>query len=94
MQNVFVENENEENSMLVKFNTLLDVKNYINIAEKVASDILAYSGHYVVDGKSLMGILSLSLSSPVKIVLVDKTYKKELSTKLKEIGVLVGDKEW
>lgn len=94
VQNVFAKNETNENSMMVKLSTLLDVKNYINIVEKVASDIHAYSGHYVVDGKSLMGILSLSLSSPVKIVLVDGSYKEELSEKLNKIGVLISDKEW
>ena len=54
-----------------KFEILLssinDVKNFVNIVSKYDCDIDLTSGRYVVDAKSIMGILSLDLSKPIMV---------------------------
>ncbi len=53
------------------FNIILssinDVKNFVNIVNKYNFDVDLTSGRYVVDAKSIMGIFSLDLSSPIKV---------------------------
>ncbi|HZK70476.1 MAG TPA: HPr family phosphocarrier protein [Clostridia bacterium] len=44
-----------------------DVKNFVNAVNKYSFEIDLTSGRYVVDAKSIMGIFSLDLSSPIKI---------------------------
>jgi phosphocarrier protein HPr len=44
-----------------------DVKNFVNSVNKYDFDIDLTSGRYIVDAKSIMGIFSLDLSSPIKI---------------------------
>ncbi|HQL11791.1 MAG TPA: HPr family phosphocarrier protein [bacterium] len=51
----------------VKFNTTKDVGDFVNSALTAPFDITAGEGRYIVDGKSVLGILSLDLSNPVKI---------------------------
>jgi len=51
----------------VKFKTPKDVGDFVNSALTAPFDIIAGEGRYVVDGKSIMGILSLNLSNPVKM---------------------------
>ena len=58
--------------MIVKSKVLLptvtDVKDFISIMNKCASDdVILKSGRYVINAKSLMGIFSLDLDSPVEI---------------------------
>ena len=44
-----------------------DVKNFVNSVNKYDFEIDLTSGRYIVDAKSIMGIFSLDLSSPIKI---------------------------
>lgn len=44
-----------------------DVKDFVNYVNKYDFDVDLTSGRYVVDGKSIMGIFSLDLSSPIKV---------------------------
>lgn len=44
-----------------------DVKNFVNIVTKYDFDVDLISGKYVVDAKSIMGIFSLDLSSPIEV---------------------------
>ena len=54
-----------------EFNLLLssinDVKDFVNIVAKYDFDVDLTSGRYVVDAKSIMGIFSLDLLSPIKL---------------------------
>lgn len=43
------------------------VKEFVHIAESVPEDVTVVSGRYVIDGKSIMGILSLNLLEPVTV---------------------------
>ncbi len=43
------------------------VKEFVNITQEYACEILLKSGKYVVDAKSILGIFSLDLSSPITV---------------------------
>lgn len=51
----------------VTFDTIRDVKAFVAIAGKYPFDIDLISGRYIVDGKSIMGILSLNLANPIDV---------------------------
>jgi len=44
-----------------------DIMEFVNEAHKVNGDILVRKGVYIVDGKSIMGIISLSPSDGVTV---------------------------
>lgn len=44
-----------------------DVKDFVNTVNKYNYEIDLSTGRYVVDAKSIMGIFSLDLSSPIKV---------------------------
>ena len=58
---------------------MVEIKVYLNEIEKLnsfanttstfESDIDAVRGHYVIDAKSIMGLMSLDLSKPLDIIL-------------------------
>ena len=58
---------------LSQFNT---VKDFVRIARRKACTIMLESncGKWIVNGKSIMGILSLDLSKPVKLTTEDNDY--------------------
>ena len=92
MQSVFA--KNDKDIIRVKFRTLDEIKKFVNLAEKLESDILIYSNHYVVDGRSLMGILSLSLSYPVDVRVVDETERELFIKQLDELGIVLKNEEF
>lgn len=53
------------NEVCIKINEIDKVKTFVEDAEKFISNIDVIKGHYIVDGKSLMGILSIGLSNGV-----------------------------
>lgn len=55
-------------SKMVKITTISDVKDLINYTRAVDGDVLIKKGNYVVDGTSILGVLSLDMSTPVEIV--------------------------
>ena len=48
-------------------NSIMDVKEFVNIVNRFPSEIDLTSSRYVVDAKSIMGIFSLDLSKPIKV---------------------------
>lgn len=52
---------------MIKLNSLDDVKEFSNIASKHTGEITLFSGRYIVDAKSIMGIFSLDLSKAIKM---------------------------
>ncbi len=52
-------------SVKIRLLTIVDVRDFVNIVAKSDTDIDLQSGRYVVDGKSIMGIFSLDLLSPI-----------------------------
>ncbi len=51
----------------IRLKTLEDVRNFVNIVTRYDIDIDLCSGRYIVDAKSIMGIFSLDLLSPIKL---------------------------
>lgn len=87
MQSAFT--KNDTSIFRVRFHTIEEVKKFINLTSKLRSDIIMYSSHYEVDGRSLMGILSLALEYPVDVKVLDEEEREYLSGKMKELGMLV-----
>lgn len=63
--------------MKIKFNEMKDVQRFVSKCSMFEDDIVLLSGRYVVDGKSLLGILSMDLSKPVDL----KIDTDDISTK-------------
>lgn len=55
-------------SIFVKINGITDATELVRQASKVRGDIYVKRGVYCVDGKSIMGIMSIDLSQGVTIV--------------------------
>lgn len=53
--------------ILVKINSTTDIKEFVELTNMCEGNVTVYSGRYVVDGKSVMGIFSLDLSTPTKV---------------------------
>lgn len=53
-------------SLVIKLDTINDVKNFVNIVSRYDFDVDLVSGRYAVDAKSIMGIFSLDLAKPIK----------------------------
>ena len=54
-------------TFMIKLDTIQDVKKLVNIVCAFDGDIDLKSGRYVVDAKSIMGIFSLDLLSPIEM---------------------------
>lgn len=56
---------------MTKLNVMLksinDVKEFVRIVNDYAYDVDLVSGRYIVDAKSIMGIFSLDLASPIEV---------------------------
>ena len=57
----------------IKLDTFEKIKEYIQTSIFYPGDVIVKSGYYTVDGKSLMGVMSLNLSNPITLVLVNGT---------------------
>lgn len=53
--------------MFVKINGISDVSAFVANAIKVEDDITVTKGKYVINGKSLMGMFSLDLSTGITV---------------------------
>ena len=52
----------------IRLSTIEDVRRFVNAATKCDSEIDLVSGRYIVDAKSIMGIFSLDLMNPIKMI--------------------------
>ena len=53
----------------IRLSTINDVRNFVNTVSKFDTEIDLQSGRYVVDAKSIMGIFSLDLASPIEMTI-------------------------
>ncbi len=53
----------------IKISTIEDVRKFVNLVCAFDGDIDLKSGRYVVDAKSIMGIFSLDLLSPIEMTI-------------------------
>lgn len=68
--------------MKIKLNTLNDANNLVKAIDKYDYDIDAVYGRYVIDAKSIMGLLSLGI--PKEIFIIIHTNNKDVISKFKE----------
>lgn len=54
-------------TVTISLNSIEKVKSFVNDVTKFDADFDLVSGRYVIDAKSIMGIFSLDLSSPIQL---------------------------
>lgn len=52
---------------MIRLSTIQDVRTLVDLVTAAGTDVDLSSGRYVVDAKSIMGIFSLDLLSPIKL---------------------------
>ncbi|HCD69300.1 MAG TPA: hypothetical protein DEQ68_01615 [Ruminococcaceae bacterium] len=52
----------------VKLNSIEQVKEFVALTNKCAFDVDLMSGRYAIDAKSIMGIFSLDIAKPLKMI--------------------------
>lgn len=67
--------------MYIMLTTIVDVRDFVNAVNTINGDVDLVSGRYTVDGKSIMGIFSLDLMSPIKVIVSEENYD-ELAEKI------------
>lgn len=65
--------------MKIKISTLEDVKAFVALCEKSAGRVDVTDGHYIVDGKSILGVLSVSLLDRLDVITNDMALRRELA---------------
>lgn len=55
--------------LMIKLNMVDDVKLFIEEVTNIDADVDLQKNRYVVDAKSIMGVFTLDLSEPVKVVI-------------------------
>ena len=55
--------------MKIKLNTLNDANSFVKAIDKYDYDIDAVCGRYVIDAKSIMGLLSLGIPKEVNVII-------------------------
>lgn len=66
--------------MKIKLNTIEDIKTFVNICSKYCdSDIDVIQDRHIVDGKSILGIFSLNLLEPVKVIINSENDNSKMS---------------
>ena len=73
----------------VKLNSICDVKEFVNHANKCSFEVDLISGKYAVDGKSIMGIFSLDLSK--NLVMRVNSENEESKEFLEEVAKFIVD---
>lgn len=69
-------------NMMIRLDSMEKVKEFVNIAGCYTGKIQVSSGRYTVDGRSIMGIFSLELSSDLSMEIEDKEESSQLIRKL------------
>lgn len=55
--------------MKILLDTVDKVKRFVKIVEKFETDVYIECGRYIIDAKSIMGIFSVDLTRPLKLVI-------------------------
>lgn len=62
--------------MIIKLKTIEDVYKFVSLATELGSNVDIKQHHYVVNGKSILGIFSLNLAEPVELNVHNDDYSK------------------
>lgn len=55
-------------SMFIKLNEIADLKKFVEKATEVEGEVLLQHNYYIVNGKSILGVMSLDLTKGVNVV--------------------------
>ena len=70
--------------VLVNLNNSTLIKTFVNIINKYPFEMDLHSGRYLVDAKSILGIFSLDLSTPIELE-IHSDNEEEINNLLEEI---------
>ena len=71
----------------IKLSNVQDIREFVNLVILADYDVDLVQGRYVIDAKSIMGIFSLDLLSPITVV-AHTDYADEFFAKLKSHEVV------
>lgn len=54
-------------SKFIKMNSVTDVMNFIKEASKIEGDVTVLKSRYIIDGKSIMGVMSIDMSTGMTV---------------------------
>ena len=74
-------------SIYIKLTTIEDVYSLVRTLLAFDGEVDLESGRYTVDGRSLLGIFSLDLTKPVKLIFHDENKADELFARLNKYVV-------
>lgn len=74
-------------SIYITLNSIEKVKLFVNTINFYDSDFDLSSGRYIIDAKSIMGIFSLDLSTPLRLDIYNDDCAEDVTTALKEFIV-------
>lgn len=55
--------------MKIKFEKVTDVTEFVNEVSKLECEVDLSSGRYLINAKSIMGLFTLNLSSPIDLII-------------------------
>ena len=68
----------------IKINEVEDVKNLVKALSKINGDFDIVDSHYVIDAKSILGVMSLDLSKTLKFRIVKCDNIDEVESVIKD----------
>ena len=74
--------------VIVLLDSVEKVKNFVGKVTKFTADFDLHSGRYIVDGKSIMGVLSMNLSKPIELH-IHFTNNKECENIIRELDEFI-----
>lgn len=54
----------------ILLNKVEDIQKFVRITTSFSSDINVHKDSYIVDGKSILGLMSLDLTKPVEVMII------------------------
>ena len=72
--------------MFLMINQINDLKKFVDITNKISCNVYAQRNEFIVDAKSLLGILSLDLTKPLCLI-ADEEIPDKIYDELKVFSV-------
>ena len=51
----------------IVLDSINDIKDFVKLSGMCSGNVTVFGGRYIADGKSIMGVISLDLSNPIKV---------------------------
>ncbi|MBP3888775.1 MAG: HPr family phosphocarrier protein [Cellulosilyticum sp.] len=79
-------------SIYITLNSIEKVKQFVNTINTYDSEFDLSSGRYIIDAKSIMGIFSLDLSTPLRLDIYNDSCVETVTSALHDFIVEAPDK--